>query len=78
MEANKYRTSGVIDESTYREINKVLLSRRYIWFTRIAAVVTTIFTVLMVIVRSHFFTSSFSCFSPPCCSTGLSGCSSPI
>ena len=55
MEANKYRTSGVIDESTYREINKVLLSRRYIWFTRIAAVVTTIFTVLMVIVRSHFF-----------------------
>ena len=60
MGENKYRTSGVIDETTYRELGKVSLSHRFIWGTRITAVVTVIFALFMLIARKHFFCVIFA------------------
>ena len=55
MEENKYRTSGVIDESTYQEIGKIAMNRKYIWFTRIAAVVMMLLAALMLIAQNKFY-----------------------
>ena len=63
MQENKYRTSGVIDESTYREIGKFSLSRRYIWFTRIVAVIMALFMVLMLIARRYLYAALFLAFT---------------
>ena len=63
MEENRYRTSGVIDETTYREIEKYSLSRGYVWFIRIAAVVMAIFALLMLIVRNFFLFVVFVTFT---------------
>ena len=55
MEENKYRTSGIIDETTYREIEKVSMPRGYIWYTRIAAVVMAIFALFTLVARGYYF-----------------------
>ena len=60
MGENRYRTSGIIDETTYRELEKVYLSRRFVWGTRIAAVVIAVFALLMLIVRSYFYCVVFA------------------
>lgn len=48
METNRYRTSGVIDESTYPEINKVAF-RGSFRFIRIATVIMGVLSLVMLI-----------------------------
>ena len=63
METNKYRTSGVIDEATYREISKLAVSRRRVWFARIFSVIMGLFTILMIIVRDYPYMVMFLVFT---------------
>jgi len=52
---DQYRTSGVLDENTYREISRFLLPRRYVLFIRIYAIVAAIFAVLMFFSKNYFY-----------------------
>ena len=49
METNRYRTSGVIDESTYPEINKAAFGRGSFRFIRVATVITGLLTLVSLI-----------------------------
>ena len=55
MEENKYRTSGVIDESTLQEINRLILWPKHMWFRRIATVIIAIWALFMLVTRSHAY-----------------------
>ena len=63
MEENKYRTSGIVDETTYREIEKFSMSRGYIWFTRIAAAVMVCLALLMLIAKEYLYIVVFAVFA---------------
>ncbi len=53
---DQYRTSGVWDENTYREISRFLLSRKRVLFIRIYTIVVAIFTVLMFFSKNYPYT----------------------
>ena len=57
---DQYRTSGVLDEAAYREISRVSLSPRYVWFIRIYAVVLALLGILMLIARKYHYTALFA------------------
>ena len=60
---DQYRTSGVLDEGAYREISRVSLSPRYVWFIRIYAVVLALLGILMLIARKYHYTALFAVFT---------------
>ncbi len=53
---DQYRTSGVLDENTYREVSRFLLSRKRVLFIRIYTIVVAIFTVLMFFSKNYPYT----------------------
>ena len=57
METNKYRTSGIIDESTYSEIHKVAFGS--FRFIRVLTVITGILTLVMLIANESVSMSVF-------------------
>lgn len=63
METNKYRTSGVIDASTYREISKFSVSRGRVWFARICSVLLGLLTVFELIIQDYLYTAIFLIFT---------------
>lgn len=55
MEENKYRTSGVVDESTLQEINRLILWPKRMWFRWIATVIIALWAVFMLVTRSYAY-----------------------
>ncbi len=53
---DQYRTSGVLDENTYREVSRFFLPRRHVLLIRIYAIVVAIFTVLMFFSKNYPYT----------------------
>lgn len=53
METNRYRTSGVIGESTLQEISGLVLWPKRMWARRIFTVITAIFALLMLVTQNY-------------------------
>jgi len=53
---DQYRTSGVLDENTYREVSRFFLPPRHVLFIRIYTIVVAFFTVLMFFSKNYFYT----------------------
>ena len=55
MGENKYRTSGVVDESTLQEISALVLWPKRMWVRRIATVIIAMWALFMLVTRSHAY-----------------------
>lgn len=55
METNKYRTSGIVDESTLREISGLVIWPKRMWVRRIITVIVAILALLMFIARNYAY-----------------------
>ena len=63
METNKYRTSGIFDENTYRELSRFSVTRWRVWFFRVCSVLLALLALFMLIVREYHYTVLSSFFA---------------
>lgn len=63
MEANKYRTSGILDENAYREIARFSVGRWRVWLFRVCSVLLGLLALFMLMVKEYHYMALFLVFT---------------